>query len=57
MDGDSKKKKPKKCNLFEDLAKNISEWRNIIRVADSNIVATRLCRLMHDDGDLQIDGS
>ena len=32
----------KKCNLSEDLAQDRSKWRNIIRVADPNIVGTRL---------------
>ena len=32
----------KKYNLSENLAQNESEWRNIIRVADLNIVETRL---------------
>ena len=32
----------KKCNLFEDLVQDRSEWRNRIRVADRNIVGTRL---------------
>ena len=31
-----------KCNLSDDLAQVKSEWRNIIRVADPNIVGTRL---------------
>ena len=31
----------KKCNLSEDLAEDRSEWRNIIRVADPNIVGTQ----------------
>ena len=33
---------PKKCNLFEYLAQNISEWRNRIYVAYPNIVGTGL---------------
>ena len=32
----------KKCNLSEDLARDRSEWRNRICVADPNIVGTRL---------------
>ena len=32
----------KKCSLSEDLAQDRSEWRNRIRVADLNIVGTRL---------------
>ena len=32
----------KKCNLSKDLAQDRSEWRNRIRVADPNIVGTRL---------------
>ena len=32
----------KKHNLFEDLAQERSEWRSIIRIADPNIVGTRL---------------
>lgn len=30
-----------KCNLFEDLAKDRSEWRNKIHAADPNIFGTR----------------
>ena len=30
----------KKCNLFEDLAQNRSEWRNRIRIANPNMVET-----------------
>ena len=33
-------KKDLKYNLFEDLAHDKSEWRNIIHVADPNIVGT-----------------
>ena len=32
----------KKCNLFEDLTQDSSEWRNRIYVAYHNIVGTRL---------------
>ena len=32
----------KKCNFFEDLAQNISEWRNRIRVVDPNIAEAKL---------------
>ena len=32
----------RKCNLSENLAQDRSEWRNKIRVADPNIVGTRL---------------
>ena len=32
----------KNCNLFEDLVYDRSEWRNIIHVADPNIVQARL---------------
>ena len=32
----------KKCNLNENLTQDRSEWRNKIRVTDSNIVGTRL---------------
>ena len=32
----------KKCNLFENLAYDRSEWRNRIRVTNPNIVGTRL---------------
>ena len=30
------------CNLFEDLAQDKLEWRNIIHVANPNIVGIRL---------------
>ena len=33
----------KKCNLYEVLAYDRSEWRNEIHVADRSIVGTRLC--------------
>ena len=39
---DVKKIDLKKCNLYEDLAYDRSEWRNKIHVADPNIVGTRL---------------
>ena len=32
----------KKCNLFEDLTQDRSEWKNRIRVADPNLFGTRL---------------
>ena len=32
----------KKCNLFEDLTQDRTEWRNKICVADPNILGTRL---------------
>ena len=32
----------KKCNLSEDLAQDRSKWRNIIHIANPNIVRTRL---------------
>ena len=32
----------KKCNLAEYLAQDRLEWRNKIRIADLNIVGTRL---------------
>ena len=32
----------KKCNLSEDLAQDRPKWRNIIHVANPNIVRTRL---------------
>ena len=32
----------KKCNLYEDLAQDRLVWRNKIRVANPNIVRTRL---------------
>ena len=32
----------KKSNLFEDLAEDRLEWRNIIHVAEPNIVGRRL---------------
>ena len=36
----------KKCNLFEDLAQDRSKWRNIIRVADPNIVGDKALMMM-----------
>ena len=32
----------RKCNLTDNLAQDKMEWRNIIRVADPNIVGPRL---------------
>ena len=32
----------KKCNLFKDLVKDRSEWRNIIHAVNPNVVRTRL---------------
>ena len=32
----------KKCNLSEDFAQDRSKWRNRIRLANPNIVGTRL---------------
>ena len=31
-----------KCNLSEDLAQDRSKWRNVIHVADKDMVGTRL---------------
>lgn len=33
---------PKKCNLLEELVLGRLEWRNIIHVADTNILGARL---------------
>ena len=43
----------KKCDLFEDLAQNILEWKNGIHVADPSIVGTWDKALMMSQGELQ----